>query len=287
LQKALMTEDEYAQERQAVITASGERAIPQVYIRGTDQSLFELPKNKLPSCVPVLFIGIDPSGGSLTKSDLAMVALFPTPSGQFVVTAMMSFGAAMPVDEEKAVVSFVSAIRKNPVFKSSIIVPIVEANMKWSVYYILNYFRRNELAPIWMPSFGIEDEKSAVFTTVATKIGWAKNTQLLLSRKLVRFSVPCLTIMGDSVTGIHIGYEQRQLFDLLESQMTNYKFFLTRTGQLSLTGKAQGTNPRDDLVNAFFICLINSIPFCQPESDAGSKLGAFLKRSGTQLMPRE
>jgi hypothetical protein len=278
LAKAVMTQTEYEQEKMAVQTMSGHRAFGDEYIDGSKTALFELDRIDLPTFVPVLFLGVDPNAGSLTKSDLACCALFPTASRRCVIAGLMSFAAGNVLDEQRSIQSFISHLRTDPAFRNSIIVPIVENNMKYECVRILTYMNPN-LGNFVLPKFG-QKLRDGPSTTAEIKVEWRDTVLWLMANQLLRFSARVLTMSGCSGQPPNLDYDSPEVFDLLRTQMRGMRFYRTETGKLSMTGKNMGKNPRDDLCNAVLIAVTNHIAFMQADSDMNQQLVPSLRKLG-------
>lgn len=282
LQKALMSEEEYDQETQAIITTVGRRAFSDNMVYDSEGSFMCLPRYNTPQHVPVVFLGIDPTGGSLTSSDFAVSAMYCTADFTMVICGLLAASVDDHLDEEKAFRLFMRALRKNPSFERSVFIPIIEVNLKINARHILNYMIP-ELGPFHFATFG-SNNTIGPLTKIDDKLDWVHTARFYMGHRSLRFADQVVTVTAKQ-RNVHVTLNSRELFEELKNQMLGYKFYKTPTGKDTTNGK-NGNRTKDDLIDAVFIALSHSISFNQDGNPANRELRTnTLDKLGYELFP--
>lgn len=286
LQKAVMSKTELDQEIRAIITISGEPAFPAAYIDDSDTALFQQPRVDLSAIgtVPVAFLGIDPSGLSPKSSDIGAALIFFTERRRVVIAGMMSISTDNIAQMEHSFSAFLQKVRSFDCFRSTVIVPLIENNMKFQAQ-VMREFLKTSLGPFHFPEYGTNGDQVGPLTDINVKLNWIFMARWLILDRLLRFSRPVITLGagGDKDVPAEDG---RHAFQMFKEQALGYKFYKTPQGKWTVNGKNDGRT-KDDLFDAVFIAATNGHAFAQEGNPHRVRLDGLLKRLGRGFFARE
>jgi hypothetical protein len=273
LQKGIMSKEEYDHEIGGLITSDTVPAFEPAWIQGVpEKSLMNLDRIRLPQRVPVVFLGVDPSGGAIQKSTLAISACYFTKNLDVVFVGFLDALIQKNRQEEVSIKTFVHKLRQQSAFAHSLFVVMVEVNMKLGAGAIRMYFPE-ELGPFYFPDFGGAGGEGPL-TTCERKLDYMQYLNRLITATKIRFprDIWCSVVIENEVV---TSANDQSLLRELTKQFLAKMFEKTKNGRLKVSGKegigGVGTQ-RDDLLMSMAIAMNWGSAFLAQDNDLHEKL---------------